>query len=89
MSIFQLIFNFVLDGGSDESDLELLSTTDWLMKNVRLTRAYYPAFQPIRDTSLENKPAVDPIREHRLYEASFLLFYIDALNDKTDLSSGV
>ena len=60
-------------GGSDESDLELLTTTNWLMKNVRLTRAYYSAFFPIRDTPLENKAAVDPLREHRLYQASFLL----------------
>ena len=60
-------------GGADESDLELLTTTDWLMKNVRLKRAYFSAFHPIRDTPLENKAAVDPLREHRLYQASFLL----------------
>jgi predicted DNA-binding helix-hairpin-helix protein len=60
-------------GGSDESDLELLTTTDWLMKNVRLRRAYFSAFHPISDTPMENKAAVDPLREHRLYQASFLL----------------
>lgn len=60
-------------GGSDETDLELLTTTDWLMKNVRLRRAYFSAFSPIRDTPMENKAAVDPLREHRLYQASFLL----------------
>lgn len=60
-------------GGSDESDLELLNTTQWLMKNVRLKRAYFSAFHPIHDTPLENKPAVNPMREHRLYQASFLL----------------
>jgi predicted DNA-binding helix-hairpin-helix protein len=60
-------------GGSDESDLELLTTTDWLMKNVSLKRAYFSAFSPIRDTPMENKAAVDPMREHRLYQASFLL----------------
>jgi predicted DNA-binding helix-hairpin-helix protein len=60
-------------GGSDESDLELLTATDWLMKNLRLKRAYFSAFSPIRDTPLENKPAVNPLREHRLYQASFLL----------------
>ncbi len=60
-------------GGADESDLELLNTTHWLIKNVRLTRAYYSAFHPIRDTPLENKNAVNPMREHRLYQASFLL----------------
>jgi predicted DNA-binding helix-hairpin-helix protein len=60
-------------GGSDESDLELLTITNWLNKNVRLKRAYFSAFFPIRDTPLENKAAVDPMREHRLYQASFLL----------------
>jgi predicted DNA-binding helix-hairpin-helix protein len=60
-------------GGSDESDLELLTITNWLSKNVRLKRAYFSAFRPIKDTPLENKPAVDPMREHRLYQASFLL----------------
>lgn len=60
-------------GGADESDLELLTTTQWLHKNVRLGRAYFSAFSPIRDTPLENQAATDPMREHRLYQASFLL----------------
>lgn len=60
-------------GGADESDLELLNTTQWLMKNVRLKRAYFSAFHPILNTPLENKAAVNPMREHRLYQASFLL----------------
>lgn len=60
-------------GGSDESDLELLTATDWLNKNVRLRRAYFSAFNPIPDTPFENKPPTDPMREHRLYQASFLL----------------
>jgi predicted DNA-binding helix-hairpin-helix protein len=60
-------------GGSDETDLELLTTTDWLMKNVRIQRAYFSAFRPVHDTPLENKAPVDPLREHRLYQASFLL----------------
>lgn len=60
-------------GGADESDLELLTTTAWLNKNVSLKRAYFSAFHPIPDTPLENKTATDPLREHRLYQASFLL----------------
>ncbi|CAG0995190.1 hypothetical protein ANAEL_02541 [Anaerolineales bacterium] len=60
-------------GGSDESDLELLTATAWLNKNVRLKRAYFSAFNPIQDTPFENKPPTDPMREHRLYQASFLL----------------
>ncbi len=60
-------------GGSDETDLELLSTTAWLNKNVGLKRAYFSAFHPIVDTPFENKAPTDPMREHRLYQASFLL----------------
>jgi predicted DNA-binding helix-hairpin-helix protein len=60
-------------GCADESDTELLSTTSWLMVNVRLQRAYFSAFNPIRDTPLENKPPTLPMREHRLYQASYLL----------------
>lgn len=60
-------------GGSDESDLELLTTTAWLNRNVGLKRAYFSAFSPIPDTPFENKPSVDPQREQRLYQASFLL----------------
>ena len=60
-------------GGADETDVELLTTTQWLHKNVHLKRAYFSAFNPISGTPLENKAATDPMREHRLYQASFLL----------------
>ncbi len=60
-------------GGADENDLELLATTAWLNKNVRLKRAYFSAFSPIADTPLENKTATNPLRARRLYQASFLL----------------
>jgi predicted DNA-binding helix-hairpin-helix protein len=56
-----------------ETDLELLSTTAYLYKQLRLKRAYYSSFNPISDTPLENLPPGPPVREHRLYEASFLL----------------
>ena len=60
-------------GGADEPDLELLATTDYLHRNLNLRRAYFSAFRPIPGTPLENKPPTDPVREHRLYQASFLL----------------
>ena len=56
-----------------ETDVELLSTTEFLYKQLRLRRAYYSSFNPISDTPLENVPPGSPLREHRLYEASFLL----------------
>ena len=56
-----------------ETDLELMVTTEYLYNHLKLKRAYYSSFNPISDTPLENVPPGSPIREHRLYEASFLL----------------
>ncbi len=59
-------------GAVDESDLELLSATHHLTRAASLKRAYFSAFRPVSDTPLANRPAEDPWREHRLYQASFL-----------------
>jgi predicted DNA-binding helix-hairpin-helix protein len=66
------ITQFVV-GPSGESDLELIGTSEYLYKRLKLKRTYFSAFVPIEDTPLENHPAEDPWREHRLYQASFLL----------------
>ncbi len=60
-------------GAVGESDLELLSTLAYLNKNVRLARGYFSRFSPTPDTPFEHLPAANPWREHRLYQASFLL----------------
>lgn len=60
-------------GASGESDRELLDTTSRLYGQIALGRAYYSAFQPIPDTPLENRPPTPTWREHRLYQADFLL----------------
>ena len=60
-------------GGAGESDLELLTTTTHLYHQAGLTRAFFSAFEPLRDTPLENLPAESPRREHRLYQASYLI----------------
>lgn len=60
-------------GAVGDTDLELLSTTQSLYRQLNLKRAYYSAFHPIEDTPLENLPATSPLREARLYEASFLI----------------
>src|SRR4030065_484163 len=57
----------------DETDLELMATTEYLYNQLQLKRAYYSSFSPIINTPLENVPPGSPVREHRLYEASFLL----------------
>jgi predicted DNA-binding helix-hairpin-helix protein len=60
-------------GASDESDVELLTTTEFLHREVGLARTYFMAFTPVPDTPLEHHPPTSPWREHRLYQASFLL----------------
>lgn len=59
-------------GGGQETDLELLSTAEFLYRQLNLQRTYFSAFNPIPDTPLENLPAENPLRQHRLYQASFL-----------------
>jgi predicted DNA-binding helix-hairpin-helix protein len=60
-------------GAAGESDLELLSTTEFLHRKLGLARTYFMAFSPVDDTPLADHPATPPVREHRLYQASFLL----------------
>jgi predicted DNA-binding helix-hairpin-helix protein len=60
-------------GAVGESDLELLATTAALQRQVRLARTYFSGFSPIQGTPFAEKPPENPWREHRLYQASFLL----------------
>lgn len=67
-----LVTQFVV-GAVGDTDLELLSLSAKLYSQLKLSRVYYSGFNPVSDTPLENVMAVDPMREHRLYQASFLL----------------
>jgi predicted DNA-binding helix-hairpin-helix protein len=60
-------------GAVGDSDLELLTTSGYLLRHLRLSRTYYMAFNPVPDTPLENVAPESPWRQHRLYQASFLL----------------
>src|SRR5947209_12768695 len=60
-------------GAVGDTDSELLSLSSRLYREMGLTRAYYSGFSPVRQTPFENLPPTDPLREHRLYQASFLL----------------
>lgn len=60
-------------GAVGESDLEILTTTNYLYHKLHLARTYFSAFHPIADTPFENLPAAAPVRQNRLYQASFLL----------------
>ena len=82
-------------GAVGESDLELMITSDFLYRNAGLSRVYYMAFRPVQGTPLEEHPPADPWRQHRLYQASFLLrdygFVFEELpfNQQGNLSLGI
>src|SRR5438445_3165688 len=60
-------------GAVGDTDQELLALSNRLYRQYGLTRAYYSGFSPVIQTPFENLPPTDPLREHRLYQASFLL----------------
>ena len=60
-------------GAAGESDLEILSTSAYLIQRLGLARTYYSVFHPIENTPLAGLPAENPLRQHRLYQSSFLL----------------
>ena len=60
-------------GAVGDTDQELLSLSSRLYREMGLTRVYYSGFSPVAQTPFENLPATDPLREYRLYQASYLL----------------
>lgn len=63
-------------GASDDpgaSDRALVTVAHYLYKTLNFRRIYYSAFHPVPDTPLENRPAEDPRRVHRLYQADQLV----------------
>lgn len=64
-------------GATPESDLQILRLSEGLYKKMRLRRVYYSAFIPVVDNPLLPVVKAPPLRrEHRLYQADWLLrFY--------------
>jgi predicted DNA-binding helix-hairpin-helix protein len=60
-------------GPAGETDYELLKTSEYLYKDLNLSRIYYMSFRPVVNTPLEQYPPTPPYRENHLYQASFLL----------------
>lgn len=77
-------------GATDETDLELIRTTQNLYKSFDLKRVFYSGYIPINDDA--NLPEVGTpvplLREHRLYQADWLLryygFFADELLDEAN-----
>ncbi len=73
-------------GADGASDRAILATADNLYGNYRMRRVYYSAFSPIPDASSALPVQAPPLlREHRLYQADWLLrFYDYSLDDIAD-----
>lgn len=62
-------------GASESSDTVILTKAEALYNRFKLRRVYYSAFSPAADTDtkLQDKPKTPAMREHRLYEADWLI----------------
>jgi putative DNA modification/repair radical SAM protein len=77
-------------GADSTDDLAILGAARTLYGNYKLSRVYYSAFSPIPDASRTLPLARPPLmREHRLYQADWLLrFYGFAVEEIADGSRG-
>lgn len=67
----------VIVGADASTDADFLARSDELYRSYKLRRVYYSAFSPIPDSSVVLPVKAPPlIREHRLYQADWLVrFY--------------
>ena len=70
-------------GADATSDATILQTTASLYDNYQLRRVYYSAFSPIPDASAKLPLRQPPlIREHRLYQADWLIRFYGFAHDE-------
>jgi putative DNA modification/repair radical SAM protein len=64
-------------GATQESDQRIVSLAEGLYRKYRMRRVFYSAYIPVAENPL--LPTVHPpmLREHRLYQADFLLRFYD------------
>jgi predicted DNA-binding helix-hairpin-helix protein len=60
-------------GASPDTDRTLLRTIAGLRAGGGVHHPHFSAFRPISDTPMEAVPATPALREHRLYQAAYLL----------------
>jgi putative DNA modification/repair radical SAM protein len=73
----------VIVGADASTDADFLARSDELYRAYRLRRVYYSAFSPIPEPSSVLPPAAPPlVREHRLYQADWLMRYYGFRNSE-------
>jgi predicted DNA-binding helix-hairpin-helix protein len=60
-------------GATPDTDRTLIETVGRLQAGGGIHHAHFSAFRPIVDTPMEGVPAAPALREHRLYQADYLL----------------
>ena len=60
-------------GATPDSDRTIMDRVTSLYAGGGIHHAHFSAFRPIRDTPLESAPATPAMREHRLYQADWLV----------------
>jgi predicted DNA-binding helix-hairpin-helix protein len=60
-------------GATSDTDRDVLGRATTLYAGGGVHHAHFSAFRPIRDTPMEDVPAAPALREHRLYQADWLL----------------
>ncbi len=60
-------------GATPDTDRAILDTATRLSADGGVHHTHFSAFRPIRDTPMEEVPAAPALREHRLYQADYLV----------------
>jgi len=84
----------IIVGADSSPDSKILTLAHSLYGRYRMKRVYYSAFSPIPDATEDLPPIAPPlVREHRLYQADWLLrfygFSVDEITQKDDASAGM
>lgn len=60
-------------GATPDTDRDLINTVTRLEAGGGVQHPHFSAFRPISDTPMEGVPATPALREHRLYQAAYLV----------------
>jgi predicted DNA-binding helix-hairpin-helix protein len=60
-------------GATPDTDRDLINTVTRLAAGGGVQHPHFSAFRPISDTPMEGVPATPALREHRLYQAAYLV----------------
>jgi len=75
-------------GATPDTDRALIETVARLQAGGGIHHAHFSAFRPITDTPMENVPAAPALREHRLYQADYLLHEYGFTADEVVFEAG-